>query len=572
MKKESRNKRQPQQRLLISILTSAIILLAGCGAARDNYEIMDKSSQFDYGDTAIVEEYAAAEPAAETEEKIETQESSEMGEEGYLDSIYQYDYDDSNIPENTEEYEKAEEPGFTSVKKNPLSTFSADVDTASYSNFRRMVKSGYQMEDIPEGAVRIEEMLNYFTYQYKAPKKSEPFAVTTEIAPCPWNEENELLMIGLNTEAIDYEQMPASNLVFLLDVSGSMYDDDKLPLLQESFALLAENLTEKDRISIVTYAGSDQIVLKGVKGNQTRKIIKALKSLSAGGSTYGSKGIVTAYKLAEQYYIEGGNNRIILATDGDLNVGLTTSDQLEELISEKRESGVYLSVLGFGVGNIKDNKMEILADKGNGNYAYIDSLKEADKVLVKEMGATLLTICKDVKFQVEFNPAVVADYRLIGYDNRVMDNRDFADDTKDAGEIGAGHSVTALYEITLTEPLSYREQARKDGITLKYQDDITYQDSNALTQEWLTLSVRYKKPAEDTSSLLEYPVDFTSYQAEPSADFIFAGAVAECGLLVSHSEYPEEASMKAVKERLKKLHLEDEYREEFYELVSRLVD
>lgn len=283
--------------------------------------------------------------------------------------------------ESTEEYGRFSEGGFQSVRKEPLSTFSADVDTASYSNLRRMIESGYGIEDIPEGAVRIEEIINYFSYgDLKAPERNEPFGVTTQIMPCPWNEETELLRIGLKTEEIDYNDMPSSNLVFLLDISGSMYAEDKLPLLQESFAMLAENLTEKDRVSIITYAGDDTVVIEGVSGDNTKKICEALYSLEAGGGTHGSKGIETAYRLAEDYYIKGGNNRIILATDGDLNVGLTTEEELEDLITEKKETGIFLSVLGFGTGNIKDNKMEILADKGNGNYAYIDSLKEANKV------------------------------------------------------------------------------------------------------------------------------------------------------------------------------------------------
>lgn len=540
---------------------------------KNNADSMPESGAADGLESAeseATEGLESAESEAMDELQSGMKESKAAAEDSYYDSIYDYGNDDY-IVENSEEYNKMKENGFLSVKDNPLSTFSADVDTASYSNLRRMILSGYSMEDIPEGAVRIEELLNYFTYQYKEPKNNEPFAVTTEIASCPWNSGSELLMIGLNTKAIDYNQMPPSNLVFLLDVSGSMYSEDKLPLLQESFSLLAENLTKKDRVSIVTYAGSDTIVLKGVEGNKTTKIVKALQGLEAGGGTHGSKGIITAYELAEKYFIEGGNNRVILATDGDLNVGLTSESELEKLITEKRESGVYLSVLGFGTGNIKDNKMELLADKGNGNYAYIDTIKEADKVLVKEMGATLLTVCKDVKFQVEFNPAVVAGYRLIGYENRALANKDFADDTKDAGEVGAGHSVTVLYEITLKEPLPYSRKAEKDGITLKYQDEKSDDaDSTAISEEWLTLSVRYKKPSEDTSKLLEYPVDYESYQTKLSDDFLFASAVAEWGMLVGKSDYAEDASVDAVIDRLKSMRLSDEYREEFYELVQVL--
>ena len=463
--------------------------------------------------------------------------------------------------------------GFSSVMKEPLSTFAADVDTASYSNLRRLIGDGYMLEDLPEGAVRIEEMINYFSYDYNAPKGKEPFGVTTQISSCPWNDEAELLMIGLQTEEIDYSYAPAANLVFLLDVSGSMFSDDKLPLLQESFGLLAEQLTGKDRVSIVTYAGEDQVVLEGVRGNETKKIKRALNALEAGGGTYGSKGIETAYRLAEENYIEGGNNRIILATDGDLNIGLTREEELEDLITEKKESGIFLSVLGFGTGNIKDNKMETLADKGNGNYAYIDCLREAKKVLVEEMSATLLTICKDVKFQVEFNPAVVESYRLLGYENRALAREDFNDDTKDAGEIGAGHSVTALYEIILKEPLGALSEKEVEDLkySRQYKEEAgAVKTSSAAMKEWLTISIRYKKPAEDKSNLLEYPIGYECYTNNPTDDYIFAAAVAEFGLLASHSEYPEDASVKHVERALKSIDLSDEYKEEFLWLVQEV--
>ncbi len=496
--------------------------------------------------------------------------------DSYLGSCY--DFDDELPDDSGEEYSEWEEKGFSSVMAEPLSTFAADVDTASYSNLRRLIRDGYDLDSLPDGAVRIEEMVNYFSYDYNDPKGTDPFGVTTQIGRCPWNDEAELLMIGLKTQDIDYSRAPASNLVFLLDVSGSMYSDDKLPLLQEAFCMLAENLTEKDRISIVTYASEDRIVLDGAHGDQTRMIKKALNGLEAGGGTNGSRGIETAYALAEEHFILGGNNRIILATDGDLNIGLTSEEELEELITEKKESGIFLSVLGFGTGNIKDNKMETLADKGNGNYAYIDSLREANKVLVEEMSATLLTICKDVKFQVEFNPEIVEGYRLIGYENRALAKEDFDDDTKDAGEIGAGHSVTALYEIILREPLE-GGMTKGEIADLKYSkeykkrlDETTGEtplapSSDSKYKEWLTISIRYKKPAEDESKLLEYPVGYDSYEEGPSDDFIFAAAVAEFGLLASNSEYPEDASVKNVKRALKSIDLNDEYKEEFLELV-----
>ena len=548
---------------IIAVLLSITLLvgtLTGCG----------KSTSDTATSAAGITENTEAK--AWTEESATEEEKTVKGE-SYLDGCYDYDPDFTR-KENSEEYSEWEEKGYSSVMKEPVSTFSADVDTASYSNLRRLIREGYSIDELPENAVRIEEMLNYFTYDYKEPEGSEPFGVTAKIGKCPWNEDAELVMLGLKTEDIDYEDAPASNLVFLLDVSGSMYADDKLPLLQEAFCLLADNLTEKDRVSIVTYAGDDTVVLEGVSGDKTRTIKKALMGLEAGGGTHGSKGIETAYALAEDNFIKGGNNRVILATDGDLNIGLTSEEELEELITEKKESGIFLSVLGFGTGNIKDDKMETLADKGNGNYAYIDSLREANKVLVEEMSATLLTICKDVKLQVEFNPAVVSEYRLIGYENRALNKEDFDDDSKDAGEIGAGHSVTALYEVILKEPLSGLSD--EDINDLKYSDEYRKEqgkdslESSATEKEWFTLSIRYKKPAEEESSLLAYPIGFENYMENPDDDFRFAGAVAEFGLLASHSENPEGASVKNVKKVLKSIDLDDEYKEEFLELVKEV--
>lgn len=560
---------------LLSVLLSLTLVtgtLAGCGSSKSESAATTASSETSAvtADTADVSSGAEYCEEAAEEESLYSQEETKNVEESYLDSCY--DFDDAGRP-GSEEYSEWEEKGYASVMKEPLSTFSADVDTASYSNLRRLIRDGYDIESLPENAVRIEEMLNYFSYDYNEPEGSEPFGVTVKIGKCPWNDEAELIMLGLKTEDIDYEDAPPSNLVFLLDVSGSMYSEDKLPLLQEAFCMLAENLTEKDRVSIVTYAGDDTIVLEGASGDQTRVIKRALKNLEAGGGTNGSKGIETAYKLAEDNFIEGGNNRVILATDGDLNIGLTSKGELEELITEKKESGIFLSVLGFGTGNIKDNKMETLADKGNGNYAYIDSLREANKVLVEEMSATLLTICKDVKLQVEFNPAVVSEYRLIGYENRALNKEDFYDDTKDAGEIGAGHSVTVLYEVILKEPLA---GLNTDEIeSLKYSKEYKEAQGNesisssAMENEWFTLSIRYKKPAGEESSLLQYPVSFDSYMEESDDDFCFAAAVAEFGLLASHSEYPENASLQNVRKVLKGIDLDDEYKEEFLELVKQ---
>lgn len=497
-------------------------------------------------------------------------------EDGYLGSCYDFPDTVASCGEYSEEYSKWQEQGYFSVMEQPLSTFSADVDTASYSNLRRLIREGYDLDSLPEGAVRIEELLNYFSYDYAGPTGNEPFGVTAQIGRCPWNEGAELVMVGLKTEDIDYSRAPASNLVFLLDVSGSMDEPDKLPLLQKSFAELTKYLRKKDRISIVTYASEDRVVLEGARGDQRDKIKEALDGLEAGGGTYGSRGIETAYALAEENFITGGNNRIILATDGDLNIGMTSEEELEELIAEKKESGIFLSVLGFGTGNIKDNKMEILADKGNGNYAYIDCMQEAEKVLSREMTATLLTACKDVKFQVEFNPDVVEAYRLLGYENRALDRQDFHDDTKDGGEIGAGHSVTALYEVILREPLNHN-MTKGEIEDLRYGSEYRKRLAEteriydaSVSKEWLTISIRYKKPAGTISQLLEYSIGFESYQHNPTEDFLFAAAVAEFGLLASHSEYPENASVERVKETVKKLDLKDSYKIEFLELVEEV--
>lgn len=490
--------------------------------------------------------------------------SSAMADSAREAEFYLYPPEERPENWNTEEYNGLEEPGFVSVANTPLSTFSADVDTASYSNIRRMIENGYGLKDIPTGAVRIEEMLNYFSYDYKLPNKKEPFGVTTVIGDCPWNEDAKLLQIGLKTQEIDFSEAPSSNLVFLLDVSGSMYSNDKLPLLQKSFSMLVKELTEKDTVSIVTYAGTDQVVLKGESGANKEKIIEAINGLEAGGSTNGAAGIQTAYELAEKYFIEGGNNRVILATDGDLNVGTSSESDLKDLVTEKRKSGVFLSVLGFGTGNIKDNKMEALADNGNGNYAYIDSTKEAKKVLVDEMGATLVTVAKDVKLQVEFNPAYIKGYRLLGYENRMLAAEDFDDDKKDAGEIGAGHMVTALYEIV---PVDSKQKI--EDTPLKYQD--SSKSKGVENGEWLNLKIRYKEPEGEESILKEYPVTEKAYMKKPTQDFYFAAAVAEFGLILRDSEYKGSASFDNVRELLKKVDTDsDDYKDEFSYLVKKL--
>ena len=465
---------------------------------------------------------------------------------------------------NTEEYDSIRENVFKDVSTSPLSTFAADVDSASYSNLRRLINNGYTLKEIPAGAVRAEEMINYFTYNYDGPEGNDPFGVNAEISTCPWNSEHKLLHLGLQTEAIDFSETPDSNIVLLVDVSGSMSDENKLPLVKESFSLLIDNLSEKDTVSIVTYASGVDVVLEGVSGDRKDKILDALDSLRAGGSTNGTGGIDEAYRVAEANFIKNGNNRVIIASDGDFNVGKSSASDLSKQIQEKAKKGIYLSVLGYGMYNYSDTRMETLADDGNGNYAYIDTLHEAKKVLVEELGANMLTVAKDVKFQVEFNPKYVSEYRLIGYENRALNNEDFEDDTKDAGEIGAGHSVTVLYEIVPTT-----EENSDNGKDLKYQTSNLTEEA-LKSNDWLTLSVRYKEPDEDESKLLEYEIGSNYYTDKPSEDFIFSAAVAEFAMVVRNSEYVADGSLDHIVEELNTIPLKDEYRREFATLVDKL--
>ena len=514
----------------------------------------------DYEEDVVYDGFAE-EVQNEPPEMSSTADAASYRTEEKLASIY----DPDDYIGNGETYQQTTENPFVDVADQPLSTFAADVDTASYSNLRRMINEGwYEIGEIPADAVRIEEMINYFDYDIPTPKKNEPFAVTAEMNTCPWEEEHKLFMVGMRTEDIDLSDAPASNLVFLIDVSGSMYDENKLPLLQRSFCILAENLTAKDRISIVTYAGTDEVVLEGVKGNEYGKISKAINSLEANGATNGGAGIQTAYQLAEKYFIKGGNNRVLLATDGDLNVGITTQTGLEKLIEQEKQSGVFLSVLGFGTGNINDANMELLADKGNGNYSYIDSDFEANRVLVQELGSTLFTVAKDVKLQVEFNPDNVESYRLIGYENRTMAAKDFNDDKKDGGEIGAGHCVAALYEIvpagTKSSDLRYGEEKNTSEKKTK----------SKYTDEYCTISIRYKEPDKEDSKLLTYPVKTKVDSAVPSDDFRFAAYVAQVGMLLKDSAYKGDSEIGEIARGLSEMNLEDESRKEFAELVKKL--
>ncbi|MEA2115004.1 MAG: VWA domain-containing protein [Thermodesulfobacteriota bacterium] len=429
---------------------------------------------------------------------------------------------------NTESYNAVHENGFINVGNNPLSTFSIDVDTASYSNIRRFINQGIMP---PTGAVRIEEMINYFFYSYPQPSSKHPFSVTTELGACPWNDDHQLVRIGLKAKDIDKKNLPPSNLVFLIDVSGSMSAANKLPLLKQSMKMLVKQLDKDDRVSMVVYAGNDRIALEPTAGSEQQKIITAIDTLGAGGSTHASSGIVTAYKLAEQVFMPKGNNRIILASDGDFNVGTTSRGELQKLIEEKRKSGIYLTVLGFGMGNYHDDTMEILADKGNGNYGYIDNLLEAKKVLVKEMSGTLFALARDVKIQVEFNPEKVGAYRLIGYENRIVADEDFNNDKKDAGEIGVGHTVTALYELVpagsddmpSVDPLKY--QRVKSGINAKTSNEL------------MTIKLRYKPVQTNQSTLLSTVVKEAAIDLNnTSNDFRFAASVAGYGMLLTESE------------------------------------
>ena len=459
---------------------------------------------------------------------------------------------------NTEEYGRFEENTFLRAADNPLSTFSIDVDRASYANVRRFLTSG-QLP--PKGAVRIEEMINYFSYDYPDPA-TDPFSITTELAACPWNEQHKLLLVGLQGKRIKTENLPPNNLVFLIDSSGSMMAPNKLDLVKDALELLIEQLREEDRVAIVTYAGSAGLVLPSTPGSDKSAIMNAISQLEAGGSTAGGEGIQLAYKVAKENFSSDGNNRVILATDGDFNVGVTSDGELERLIEQKRRDGVFLTVLGFGTGNLKDSKMELLADKGNGNYAYIDSLAEARKTLVHEMGATLLTIAKDVKIQIEFNPARVGAYRLIGYENRLLRKEDFNNDQKDAGELGAGHSVTALYEII--PPGGEVPNATVDA--LKYQ-------SNAMRDggsELATVKLRYKEPTGETSKLLTRVVNDA---AEPmlSDNLRLAASVAELGMVLRDSEHKGSATYASVRELLGSIRIDDAegYRHDLLTLVGQ---
>lgn len=458
-----------------------------------------------------------------------------------------------------EEYDDSPEQPFQDVATSPLSTFASDVDTASYSNMRRQLTQGVA----PQG-VRIEELVNYFDYDYPAPAAdaADPFTVTTQVADAPWAPDHQLAMIGVQaTDAVPTSK--GNNVVFLLDVSGSMAEPNKLPLLAESFGLLVEQLGDDDTVSIVTYAGDNAVLADSVPGSEREELVRILRELSAGGSTGGAAGLETAYELATKNFIKGGNNRVVLATDGDFNVGPSTPEQLTTLIEEHAATGVHISVLGFGMGNLKDSTMEAIADHGNGNYAYIDTLDEARKVLVDEFDSTMFVVAQDLKVQVELNPAAVSRYRLLGYDNRRLEDEEFDDDTKDAGDVGAGHSVTAFYELVPA------------GADDSDEDDLTYQDRTTVgSSDFLTVRVRYKDPGATESTEVVVPAGADTYTRKPTADFRFASAVAEFGLVATGSEQADGADAARARDRAAEALGEDPYglRSEFVGLVETYED
>ena len=462
-----------------------------------------------------------------------------------------------------EEYESFVENPFTNPKMEPLSTFSIDVDNASYTNIRRFINQG---QTVPKDAVRVEEMINFFEYEYRQPENEHPFAIATEYSDCPWNANHKLVKIGLQGKNIEDKNLPASNFVYLIDVSGSMSAANKLPLLKQSVKVLVDKMRKEDKVSIVVYAGAAGLVLPPTSGNEKETILNAFEKLNAGGSTAGGQGIELAYKIAQENFIKGGNNRVILATDGDFNVGASSDNDMQQLIEEKRKSGVFLTCLGFGMSNYKDSKMEVLADKGNGNYAYIDNIQEANRFLGKEFKGSMFAIAKDVKIQIEFNPKHVQSYRLIGYENRKLRPEDFKNDAIDAGELGSGHKVTALYEII---PTGIKSNYATETDDLKYTTNETKYDK--FTNELATVKFRYKKPDGDKSIEMIQVIENNSIPIEnASEDFKFATAVAWFGLKLRDSKLVENKSSEAIIALAKKGKSKDEagYKAEFIRLVE----
>jgi Ca-activated chloride channel homolog len=470
---------------------------------------------------------------------------------------------------NTAAYDHVVENPFLDAASNPLSTFSIDVDTAAYSNIRRFINTGSLP---PKDAVRIEEMINYFTYDYPQPDQGKPFSINVDVASCPWETSHRLVRIGLKGREVAIDKRGPSNLVFLLDVSGSMTPPERLPLVKQAMRLLVEKLTENDRVAIVVYAGASGLALPSTTGDRKEQILSAIESLEPGGSTNGAEGIQLAYKIAADNFVKAGVNRVILATDGDFNVGITSEGDLIRLIEDKAKTGVFLSVLGVGTDNLKDSTMQKLADKGNGNYAYLDSLDEARKVLVQQMNGTLVTIAKDVKIQVEFNPSRVASYRLIGYEKRILRKEDFNNDKVDAGEIGAGHTVTALYEVVPVGVNANPAASVPPVDPLKYSANDQIEEPSTASGEMLTVKLRHKKPDGDKSELIEQVVTDNGVRFDKASDdFRFAAAVAEFGMILRDSEHKGNGTLGAVLEWANEGKGSDAngYRAGFIELVKK---
>ena len=481
---------------------------------------------------------------------------------GYQNGFMDYGPKDRGEYIESETYDEIIENDYIRTSDMPVSTFSTDVDTASYSNIRRLLNEGVLPS---KNAVRIEEMINYFSYEFEGPSDDEDLRIYKEIGEAPWNKDHQLLMVGLKTTPLTFNQTVAMNLVFLIDVSGSMSSYDKLPLLKEALKTLVENLRDKDKLSIVVYAGSAGVVLEGGDISDVSAIHKAIDRLEAGGSTAGGQGIELAYKVAKRQFIVGGNNRIIIASDGDFNVGISNPDELKELVSKEKDSGVFLSVLGFGTGNYRDDMMESIAQNGNGVYYYIDTIKEAEKVLVYELGATMNTVAKDVKIQIEFNPSLIKGYRLIGYENRRLNNEDFNDDDKDAGDLGSGHVVVAFYELVpISSQTNITEKSFDETLELKY-------DGTNYEHEISTISLRYKHKDSDVSLKIESIVTLEDQKTTNTKDFLFATSVVEFGLLLRNSAYKGTASYDAVIARAENALSSDPfgYQKEFIELVQQ---
>jgi len=546
---------------IVMVVLFSFILVSCADDESDTAKISNGVDETEKGgdpkDTTGGEEYAVSDSDHGSQENADSAsaEPEKSDEKVVSDEDSSPEVSDEDVPQPGELVENP----FVESSEEPVSTFSIDVDTASYSLIRSYLMNYYRLP--PEDSVRIEEMINYFAYIYPQPEEGKPFSVTMEMAPSPWSSEREIIMIGLQGREMDPSKLPASNLVFLIDVSGSMSSSNKLPLLKTAFKKLVKELGESDTVSIVTYAGSAGVKLDSVSGSDKATINSAIDGMESGGSTAGSDGLNKAYEIAEKNFNADGNNRVILASDGDFNVGPSSDAEMEKLITEKREKGIFLTVLGFGMGNYKDSKMETLADKGNGNYFYIDSEREADKVFVHDLLGNMFTIAKDVKIQVEFNPLEIERYRLIGYENRVMENRDFNDDTKDAGEIGSGHRVTAFYEVErVVKSAEPRLEPEEEFIPVDFKES-----------ELMELRMRYKEPDQDVSKYLSEMLTKDLFSLEMSENMMFASAVTEFGMLLRKSEFRENSSYDSVTERALQSIGTDlfGYRGEFIELVEK---